>query len=241
MNNPFAAINLDQVKDEIKSYGPSNVYKPGLHKVINTDIYVYEGKYGVTSEIVFETEDEGTFTTQLKATPNTNQTEATTNLLSYMGKLAIVNGREKQYTELKTKFGTLPKVNYKDKFNNEVKAYHIKLFNNLQYSILTYTEISGDANKIFTNQELDLLQVFSKSNASVSEIKDNKEPGGTYTYFQKPENYLKRTRIKYAADGRFESNPTLQEAETFIQPIVSDQKFPVNSPFGFTTAGLFPS
>ncbi len=215
ITNLFIDQNITEVQENIKSFGAKGIYTPGLHDIVDTEIFLYETEWQGTTytnaSIVFTNAEGATLTEDLKTSPNKNQTAATTNFLSYLASIAIVTDKIEGLEGLKAAFGALPPVTYKDPYKNEHKAKSIKLFANTPYTILTYSELSGDANGIFTNQRVNLQQLFRATDgASVAEIKDKKEDvGASKTYWADPAIHTAKAQIKYHKDGRWADDAVL--------------------------------
>jgi CRISPR/Cas system CSM-associated protein Csm2 small subunit len=188
MINIFNNYNAEESKDNIKSAGAAGIYVPGIHTITDTEIFLYETEWEGTkylnADIVVTAENGGTLTDSLRAVPKSNQTEATTDLLNYMYNIALVTDKLDALAALKASFGSLPKVKYTDRYKKEHVALSIKVFANCKWKAMTYSEVSGNANGIFTFQRLTLNQVFRfLDNAALSEIKDGKEAGISYAYW----------------------------------------------------------
>ena len=80
---------------------------------------------------------------------------------------------------------------------------------------MTYSEVSGNANGIFTTQRLTLNQTFRfLDNASLSEIKDKKdEVGGSFTYWTD-------TTIKCASKTIVQYNKNREKSDTAVLEVV---------------------
>lgn len=188
MTNIFNSYNAEESNDNIKSGGAAGVYNPGIHTITDTEIFLYETEWEGTkylnADIVVTAENGGTLTDSLRAVPKSNQTEATTDLLNYLHNIAVVTDKLEALAALKASFGSLPKVKYTDRYKKEHVALSIKVFANTKWKAMTYSEVSGSANGIFTSQRLTLNQVFRfLDNASLGEIKDDKEAGISYAYW----------------------------------------------------------
>jgi len=124
---------------------------------------------------------------------NTYNPNGTSELVSMMGKIAIVTDREAEFNEF-TKIGdTVPNEAYTTRFKKDVQAKAVRVFKGAKYGIITTTALNmnfqGDS--IFTNQEVHKFKqdaMFRHSDkASVSEIKDgDKEKfGSSFEYWTK--------------------------------------------------------
>lgn len=221
MTNIFNSYNAEESNDNIKSGGAAGVYNPGIHTITDTEIFLFETEWEGTkylnADIVVTAENGGTLTDSLRAVPKSNQTEATTDLLNYMHNIALVTDKLEALAALKASFGSLPKVKYTDRYKKEHVALSIKVFANTKWKAMTYSEVSGNANGIFTSQRLTLNQVFRfLDGSSLSEIKDNKEPGISYAYWSADDfaNCHAKAQVQY--------NKKRDDADTTILEAVVD-------------------
>jgi len=205
MLNMFTNVNIDDIKNNVQTRGATGFYKPGVHKIVDTTIYVYETEWSgntyTNSTIVFEREDGAILEQQLNTKTKSNQKDGESDMTNFMGYIAIGTGREEEFSNLKTEFGKLPLVDFKDRYNKTHKAKMIKTFANARYSILTTTELAASDAGIFTSQILDLRFVFrAEDNASIEEIKgDDKDKFGTnFEYWNNPENTENKISIAYS-------------------------------------------
>jgi len=195
MTNIFAQLNTQESLENIRTMGAKGIYNPGIHDFNGATIYLYESEWQGTTytnaEIVLTTADGATLVDELRAAPKSNQTEATTDLLNYMTNLALVSGTIEALEQLKVQFSTLPTVDYKTRFKKNVKAKVIKIFANIKFKAMTYSELAGDANDIYKSERLVLNQVFRDvDGASLAEIKDKKEPGESIVYWKENEDKI---------------------------------------------------
>jgi hypothetical protein len=204
MQNLFANVNTQVIKEEVEVRGTAGFYKPGIHKIVDTTIYLYDtewnGQTYSNAVIEFEREDGAKLQQQLNTKTKSNQKEGQTDLTNFMGYIAICTGREEEFNNLKTTFNTLPTIKFTDKYKKEHDAKAIKIFAGAKYSILTTTELQASDNGIYTAQVLDIRFVFRDGdNASINEIKeDNKDKfGNNYEYWSNPDNYNSKVSIAY--------------------------------------------
>jgi len=193
----FRKINIDEIKEEIQVQGAKTIYEPGVHNIVDTEFFVWEkagtgeaeGKTFVEAEVVFTADTGATLVQEL----NTYNPNGTSELVSMMGKIAIVTDREAEFNEF-TKIGdTVPNEAYTTRFKKDVQAKAVRVFKGAKYGIITTTALNmnfqGDS--IFTNQEVHKFKqdaMFRHSDkASVSEIKDgDKEKfGSSFEYWTK--------------------------------------------------------
>ena len=245
MNDLFKDIKEETLEEGIKVFGSRGIYTPGLHEIVDTNIYIYEVTFGdntwATAEVVVEDASGATLVNQMKATKTGNQTQE--EVLRFMYGVAAATGLKTELVNfLKTQFNKLPLVSYKDKFNKDVKARQIKLFNNKKYYAVTSTEVSGDANGIFTNQILSLFNMFRHSDrASTSEIKEgNKDKfGNAFTYWEDPSISLDKTRIAWSKDDRHDNAVTREVVAYIMAGGVLDKKTKEKFQDGYTSAEVF--
>ena len=204
MDNIFTDLNTETSLDNIKTFGAKTVYESGIHSVSGAEVFLYESEYNGTTytnaEIVLTTPEGAVLVEELRVTPKSNQDKSTTDFLNYMTNIALVTGKLDALEQLKTQFAALPSVKYTNKYKKEVTAKSVKLFANSPFKIMTFSEISGGADGIYTSQRLNLVQVFRASdNASLAEIKDKKdEVGGSYEYFtENPETMAAKAQLRW--------------------------------------------
>lgn len=221
MNNIFSTYNPETSNENIQSIGAAGVYKPGIYIATGAEIVLFETEWeGVTrtnANIIITTDSGATLVDELRVAPKSNQTDATTDLLNYLHNIAVVTDKLDALAQLKTQFATLPKVKYTDKFKKEHTALSIKLFANAKFKFMTYSEVSGSANGIFTSQRVTLNQLFRfLDNASLGEIKDNKEEvGGSFAYWTEDE-------IKCAAKAQVQYSTKRDERDTAVLEVIVD-------------------
>jgi hypothetical protein len=219
MENLFANLDTAIIEEEIKVFGPAGIYTSGIHTITGAEVYVYDNpKFeGASAQIKLTDESGATLIEDLRTTPKEGQKQS--DLLSYLFNIALVSGKVSEYEKLKTTFVSLPTEAYEDTYKNKVQAKVIRLFANTPFKIVTVTELSGDANQIYSSQRVVLHQVFRASdNASLGEIKSkSEEVGASFKWWSDPANTNSRASIKYHKDGKFEDQPCLQEALAFIQ------------------------
>lgn len=223
MNNIFNGYKEEESNDNIKSVGGASVYNAGIHTATGAKVYVYETEWQGTkytnSDIVITTESGATLTDSLKTTPNSNQTEATTNFLTYLFNIAVVTDKKEALAQMKTQFNALPVIKYTDPYKKEHQAKEINIFANVKFKFMTHGEVTGNANGIFTSQKLTLNQVFRFSdNASLAEIKDEKEPGGSYEYWAEDDfaNCKAKTIVGYRKNRDEHEEEVLEVVAEFI-------------------------
>ena len=221
MINIFNSYNAEESNDNIKSVGANGVYTPGIHTVTDTEVFLYEttwqGTTYLNADIQLTMENGAILVDTLKANPKSNQTEATTDLLNYMYNIALVTDKLDALATLKTQFGSLPKVKYTDRYKKEHVALSIKVFANCKWKAMTYSEVSGSANGIFTSQRLTLNQVFRfLDGSSLSEIKDNKEAGVSYAYWSDNDfaNCKAKAQVQY--------DKKRDDSETAVLEVIAD-------------------
>lgn len=221
LNNAIKGYNPEQSNEEIKSNGGNGVYKSGVHTAVSAEIVlfesVYEGQATTKANIIITTDTGAILIDDLKATPNSNQTASKTNLLSYMHYIAVVTDKVADLSTALSQFGTLPRVKYTDAFKKEYDAVSIRVFANTKFKFMTYSEVSGDANGIYTKQKVVLNQLFRfADNASLGEIKDNKtEVGGSYIYWTTdPITCAAKTQVQYKKNRH--------EADAAVLEVIAD-------------------
>ena len=219
MHNLFAAYKEETSNEEIKSIGAAGIYNCGVHTIVNTELFIYETEWQGTTytncDIVLTADNGGVLVDSLRTAPKSNQTDATTDMLTYMHNIAVVTGKLEALAGLQATFATLPVVKYTDRYKKEHKAKSIKIFANAKFKCMTYSEVSGNANGIFTSQRLTLNQCFRfLDGASLSEIKDNKdEVGGSLAYWTDDE-------LKCAAKAQVQYNAKREDADTAVLEVV---------------------
>jgi len=221
MTNLFANYSPEESNDNIQTQGKAGVYTPGIYTAVGAKIYLYETEWqGTTytnSDIVITTDSGATLVDSLRCVPKSNQTEATTDLLTYMHNIAVVTDKIEDLSKLKTQFTKLPKTKYTDKFKKEHVALEINIFANSKFKFMTYSEVSGNANGIFTTQRVTLNQVFRfLDGSSLSEIKDDKEPGISYAYWTEEGEHRMdaKTQVQY--------NKNRDESETAVLEVIAE-------------------
>jgi hypothetical protein len=69
MNDLFKDIKEETLEDGIKVFGPKGIYAPGIHEIVDTNIYVYDVTYGdktwTTAEVIVTDSKGATLTNQL--------------------------------------------------------------------------------------------------------------------------------------------------------------------------------
>ena len=213
--------NPESSNEEIKSTGGNSVYKSGVHTAVSAEIVlfetVYEGQATTKANIIITTDTGAILVDDLKATPNSNQVAGKTNLINYMHYIATVTDKVADLSKALSQFGTLPKVKYTDAFKKEYDAVSIRVFANTKFKFMTYSEVSGSANGIYTKQRLVLNQLFRfADNASLGEIKDKKtEVGGSYVYWTTdPITCAAKTQVAYSKNRH--------ESDTAVLEVVAD-------------------
>ncbi len=205
MTNMFANVKIEDIKENVEVRGAAGFYKPGVHKIVDTTVYIYETEWNgnkfTNATVEFVREDGAKLGQELFTKTKSNQKDGETDLTNFMGYVAIGTGREEEFAGLKAEFATLPVVDYTNKYKKTYKAKMIKVFANARYSILTTTELAASDAGIFTSQILDLRFVFrAEDNASVEEIKsEDKDKFGTnFEYWSEPDNTASKISIAYS-------------------------------------------
>ena len=207
MTNLFETLNVETASNEIKSVG-AGVYTPGIYTVVGADIALFEVTYPsgdtvTNAEIVLTTDSGAKVIDELRTKPKSNQTQP--DLLNYMYNIALVTDKVAELESLKTMFNTIKPSSYVDKYKTTHKeAKVIKIFTNSKFKVMTYTEVSGSANGIYTSQRLVLNQLFRfLDNASLGEIKDGKEAGGSFAYWMEDTTRISaKSQVKWLSDAK---------------------------------------
>jgi len=221
MNDLFKDIKEETLEEGIKVFGPKSIYTPGIHEIVDTNIYVYDVTYGdstwTTAEVVVVDSKGATLTNQLKTEAKGEQTQSA--LVRFIYGVALVTGKQAEVVPyLKNQFNKLPLVSYEDSFKKKVKARHIKLLSNSKYYNTTTTEVSGDANGIYTKQIINPFSMFRHSDkASTSEIKDGSKDkfGDAFEYWEDQSVALDKTRVAWHKDGAHDNEVT-RETVAFL-------------------------
>lgn len=219
MENLFLNMNTETASADIKGVSAPGIYTPGIHEIVNTEIYLYESEYNGTTynnaEIIMYNAEDATIKDELRTIPKSNQTQS--DLLNYLYNLALITGKVDALESLKVGFNALPTVDHKTKYNKDVKAKVIKIFANTKLKVMTYSELSGSAEGIFTSQRLVLNQAFRFSdNASLAEVKeDSTDCGSSFDYWGQNEDSIhKKAQIRY--------NKNRDQVETDVLEVVLD-------------------
>ena len=179
MENLFTGVSAEAIKEGIKVQS-GGINKPGIHKVVDTTVYIYETEWNkktFTNATIEVTMDNGaTLQHQLNTKTKSNQKVGETDLFNFMGYIAMCTDRETEFDGLAATFGELPVETFTDRFKKEHQAKVIKIFANAKYSIVTTPELSLSDSSIFTKQVVDIRRAFRDvDNASSDEIKDGDE------------------------------------------------------------------
>lgn len=242
MTNIFAQQEaIQELNDNTQSIGKPGFYTPGIYTIVSAELFLYKTEWeGTTYEncdIVLTSDTGATLVDSLRTTAKANQTVATTDYNTYLHNMASVTGsviphpdgvlekgtnkvmqiNDKIYALSKVNFDAAPNCTYTDRFKKEHKALSVKVFANAKFKAMTYSEVSGSANGIFTSQRVTLNQVFRfLDNASLGEIKDNKEEvGGSFAYWTEDE-------IKCAAKAQVQYSTKRDERDTAVLEVIVD-------------------
>ena len=245
MNDLFKDIKEETLEDGIKVFGPKGIYAPGIHEIVDTNIYVYDVTYDdetwTTAEVVVTDSKGATLTNQLNTEAKGEQTQSA--LVRFIYGVALVTGKQADVVPyLKNQFNKLPLVNYEDSYKKKVKARHIKLLSNSKYYNVTTTEVSGDANGIYTKQIINPFSMFRHSDkASTSEIKEgNKDKfGAAFEYWEDPSISLDKTRIAWHKDDAHNNAVTKEVVAYIMAGGVLDKKTKEKFQDGYTSAEVF--
>jgi len=204
MENMFQNTSVEKIKENITVQGAAGFYKPGIHKIVDTEIFIFDTEFNgntyTNAVIEFIREDGAKLQQELKTKTKSNQSEGETDLSNFMGKIAMGTGREAEYDGLGATFMELPLTPYTTMYKKEVQAKVIRIFSNAKYSIVTTTSIRASNESLYTSQILDERFVFrAEDNASSGEIKDGDEEkfGKSFEYWSDEDNVKDKISIAY--------------------------------------------
>ena len=215
MKDIFSSVAMNQCAEDIrekKAFG--GIFTPGLHQVTGMEVFFFDNeKFDfVEAEVVFTTESGDTFAESMRTEVKSNQTQA--DVFNYLYKVAMVSGKVNDIQKVISSTFNSKDVTHKTRFGDDVKAKKISLFANTKFTIMTYSELSGGANKIYCSQRVNLSQVFgNKDNVSPDEAQYKTPAGESFKYWSEDEaRHHAKSSIKWAKDGRYENDPVLKEA-----------------------------